>query len=346
MNKKLSIVDIANQLNLSKTTVSFILNGRAQEKRISDEVAERVLKLVKEVGYKPNSLAKSLRTGKSNTIGLMVEDISNPFFANIARLIEDKAYENGFKLTYCSTDNKTDKTREMIQMFRDRHVDGYIIAPPEGIEEDISELISEGLPVVLFDRYLTNVATDYVVVDNFFSTYNATKHLITQGECKNIGFISFTSSQTQLQQRMQGYKMAINEHNLKSYIKEIVYQPDNSLIIKPILNFLKKHPFLDAVLFGTNHLGACGLRVIRDLGLSIPEDIAVISFDDYEVFQLHYPPVTAIAQPIDKIANEIISIMVQKLMHPAPSDKPHTVMLPTELVLRDSSVKKLTDIKS
>lgn len=344
MSKKLSIVDIANQLNISKTTVSFILNGRAQEKRISEELVEKVLKLVKEVGYKPNSLAKSLRTGKSNTIGLMVEDISNPFFANIARLIEDKAYENGFKLTYCSTDNKTDKTREMIQMFRDRHVDGYIIAPPEGIENDISELIQEGFPVVLFDRYLMNVTTDYVVVDNFFSTYNATKHLIAQGECKNIGFVSFTSSQTQLQQRMQGYKMAMNEHNLKYHIKEIVYQPDNSLIIKPILNFLKKSPFLDAVLFGTNHLGSCGLRVIRDLGLSIPNDIAVVSFDDYEVFQLHYPPVSAIAQPIDKIANEIISIMVQKLVHPSADDKPHTVMLPTELVLRDSSIKKLTSV--
>ncbi|HJP64174.1 MAG TPA: LacI family DNA-binding transcriptional regulator, partial [Mucilaginibacter sp.] len=153
MKKKLSIVDIANQLNISKTTVSFILNGRAKEKRISDEVVEKVLKFVKEVEYKPNSLAKSLRTGKSNTIGLMVEDISNHFFANIARLIEDKAYENGYKLTYCSTDNKTEKTREMIAMFRDRHVDGYIIAPPEGIEDDIAQLISEGFPVVLFDRY-------------------------------------------------------------------------------------------------------------------------------------------------------------------------------------------------
>lgn len=346
MKKKLSIVDIANQLNISKTTVSFIMNGLAQEKRISDEVVEKVLKHVKEVGYKPNSLAKSLRTGKSNTIGLMVEDISNPFFANIARLIEDKAYENGFKLTYCSTDNKTDKTREMIQMFRERHVDGYIIAPPEGLEDDVSSLINEGFPVVLFDRYLPNVKTDYVVVDNFFSTYNATKHLINQGNRDKIAFISFTSSQTQLQQRMQGYKMAMNEHNLKCYIKEIVYQPDTSLIIKPILSFLKKHPYLDAVLFGTNHLGTCGLRVIRELRLSIPNDLAVISFDDYEVFQLFQPPITAIAQPIDKIANEIISIMVEKLRHPSPEGtKAQTVMLPTELFIRESSVKKQELVK-
>src|ERR1700761_4585844 len=110
--------------------------------------------------------------------------------------------------------------------------------------------------------------------------------------------------------------------------------------MKPIVEFLKDHPFLNAVIFGTNHLGACGLRVISEMGLSIPDQIGVVSFDDYEVFQLHYPPVTAIAQPIDKIANEIISIMVQKLVNPSSEDKAHTVMLPTELIIRGSSLKK------
>lgn len=344
MKKKISLVDIANALNISKTTISFILNGLAKEKRISDEVVEKVLNYVREVEYKPNSLAKSLRTGKSNTIGLMVEDISNHFFANIARMIEDKAYENGFKLTYCSTDNKTDKTREMIAMFRERRVDGYIIAPPEGIEEDISQLIAEGFPVVLFDRYLPNIQTDYVVVDNFFSTYNATKHLIKQGGFRNIGFVNFSSSQAQLQQRLQGYKMAVNEHNLKTCIKEIVYHPNQELIIKPIIAFLKKHPSLDAIVFGTNHLGACGLRVIKELGMKIPDDIAVVSFDDYELFQMYNPPITAIAQPIDKIADNIISIMVQRLTQSsAAKTEPEDVILQTELLIRESSVKKMIE---
>jgi len=341
VKKRLSIVDIARELNISKTTISFILNGLAQEKRIGNELAQRVLKYVEEVGYKPNSLAKSLRTGKSNTIGLMVEDISNPFFANIARLIEDKAYENGFKLTYCSTDNKTEKTKDMLQMFRDRHVDGYIIAPPEGIEDEISQLINEGFPVVLFDRYLTNVITDYVVVDNFFSTYNATKHLIDQHQYKHIAYIGFTSAQAQLQQRLRGYKMAMSESKNKCYIKEIVYQADVSLVIKPILTYLKKNAFIDAVVFGTNHLGACGLRVIKELGLSVPDDIAVVSFDDYEVFQLHSPTVTAIAQPIDKIADQIISLMVKRLRQPlSEKNQVETITLPTELFIRDSSVAK------
>ncbi|MFD2144991.1 LacI family DNA-binding transcriptional regulator [Mucilaginibacter antarcticus] len=140
MKKRLSIADIAEALNISKTSVSFILNGQAEEKRISKKLVDKVVQYVEEVGYKPNLLAKSLRTGKSNTIALMVEDISNPFFASIARLIEDRAYQNGYRITYCSTDNDTAKTKDMIGIFQDRHVDGYIIAPPEGIEDDILSL--------------------------------------------------------------------------------------------------------------------------------------------------------------------------------------------------------------
>ena len=184
IKKNLSIVDIARQLNISKTTVSFILNDRAKEKRISDELVDRVLKFINEVGYRPNSLAKSLRTGKSYIIGLMVENIADPFFANIARYIEERAYKNGYRIIYCSTDNDATKTRDMITMFRDRHVDGYIIAPPVGVDSEISQLIKDNFPVVLFDRYLPGLDTSYVVADNMTATYNSTKYLIEQGHKK------------------------------------------------------------------------------------------------------------------------------------------------------------------
>jgi len=336
VKKKLSIVDIAQSLNVSKTTVSFILNGRAQEKRISPELVERVLKYVEEVGYKPNSLAKSLRTGKSNIIGLMVEDISNPFFASIARLIEDRAYKNGYKIIYCSTDNDTGKTKDLINMFRDRHVDGYIIAPPEGIEEDLNSLIKDGMPVVMFDRHLPQVNADYVEIDNLFSTYNATLHLIDKGY-KNIAFITFASRQTQMVARVQGYKDALASKGLTPVIKEIVFNQDEDLITGPIESFLKEHTELDAVFFGTNHVGACGLKVINSLAIKVPEDLAVISFDDYDVFKLYKTPVTAIAQPIVDIADNVITVLLNKLNNPSSANKPQGVILKTELRIRDSS---------
>nr|WP_290427213.1 substrate-binding domain-containing protein [Mucilaginibacter aquariorum] len=336
--KKLSIVDIANHLNVSKTTISFILNGRAQEKRIGKELVDRVQKFVDEVGYKPNSLAKSLRTGKSNIIGLMVEDISNPFFASIARLIEDRAYKNGYKIIYCSTDNDTNKTRELISMFRDRHVDGYIIAPPEGIEDDISSLIKDGMPVVLFDRHLPKVSTDFVEIDNLFSTYNATMHLIQQGY-KNIAYITFASNQTQMQDRLQGYKDALDESGLKPFIQEIVFSQNEELIMGPLNTFLKKHKNLDAVFFGTNHVGTCGLKVINSLGLKVPDDLALVSFDDYDVFKLFSPPVSAIAQPIEAIADSVITVLLNKLNTSSQHISSQSIILKTDFQIRGSSKK-------
>lgn len=334
--KKLSIVDIANHLNVSKTTISFILNGRAQEKRIGKELVERVQKFVDEVGYKPNSLAKSLRTGKSNIIGLMVEDISNPFFASIARLIEDRAYKNGYKIIYCSTDNDTSKTKDLINMFRDRHVDGYIIAPPEGIEEDISSLIKDGMPVVLFDRHLPHVNTDYVEIDNLFSSYNATKHLVQQGY-QNIAFVTFASTQTQMQARCQGYKDAMKDSGLKPVIQEIVFNQDEEQIIAPLTTFLKKHKNLDAVFFGTNHVGTCGLKVINNLGIKVPDDLALVTFDDYDVFKLFSPPVTAIVQPIEAIADSVITVLLNKLNTSSQHISSQSIILKTDFNIRGSS---------
>lgn len=335
MKKKLSIVDIANALNISVTSVSFILNGRAKEKRISEELVERVMKYIEEVGYKPNSLAQSLRTGKSNIIGLMVEDISNHFFANIARLIEDRAYENGYKIIYCSTDNDTNKTKDLIEMFQDWHVDGYIISPPEGIEKNIESLLKQNLPVVLFDRYLPNVKTDYVVIDNLFSTYNATNYMIGQGY-ENIAFITFSSLQTQLSDRMQGYKNALDEAKLKHHIKEIKYVKNTDYIIKPIIEFLMENKNLDAVLFGTNHLGALGLKAMKKLRLKVPDELAIISFDDYELFELNSPQITAIKQPIEGIADHVISQLLNRLNGKIKLDERQTITIPTVLNNRES----------
>ncbi|GAA4318815.1 LacI family DNA-binding transcriptional regulator [Mucilaginibacter gynuensis] len=334
--KRLSIVDIADKLNISKTTVSFILNGRAQEKRISAELVERVLKLVKEVGYKPNSLAKSLRTGKSNTIGLMVENISDPFFSAIARLIEDRAYKNGYKIIYCSTYNDTQKTKELINMFRDRHVDGYIMSPPEGIEEDITSLLNDHMPVVMFDRYLPTVDTDYVVINNQFSAYNATQHLIGQGY-KNIALITFFSNQTQMADRVKGYKMALKENDLKPLVKELPFTLNKKNLIEPVTSFLKSKKNIDAILFGTNHDATCGLKVMQSLGISIPNDIAVVTFDDSDAYELHTPQITSIAQPIEEIADNVITILLNKLDKKTEFEKNQAITLHTELIIRGSS---------
>ena len=203
MSKKLSINDIANELHVAKSTVSFILNGKAKEKRISDELTERVLKFVKEKGYQPNQLAKSLSTGKTKMICLMVEKISDYFFSHIAFHLEALAYKNGYKIIYCSTENDPEKTRQLISLLRARYVDGYIITPPVGIESEIKALINDNLPVVLFDRYLPDVPTDYVGLDNYKGTYDAIEFLVNT-QAKKIALVTLASDQTQMIERRSG----------------------------------------------------------------------------------------------------------------------------------------------
>jgi LacI family transcriptional regulator len=339
VQKKLSIKDIARELNVSATAVSFILNGKAKEKRISEEVVKKVEKYVARTGYKPNSLARSLRTGKTHTIALMIENIANPFFANIARLIEEKAYKSGYKIIYSSSDNDPSKTKDLLQMYRERHVDGYIITPPEEIEKELQSLIAAGLPVVLFDRNLPGVECDSVVINNEQSTYNATKHLTGQG-FKNIAFITLNSLQSQMQDRLNGYEKALAEKKLPIVVKELSYTntTDPSELIRHISAFLKRKPGLDAVLFGTNYIGVSGLKAIRNLGLDIPGDLAVVSFDDHDVFQLNSPSITAIAQPIEIIAEKLITLLLGRLTASTKTKTNKNIVLPAELLVRNSSI--------
>jgi LacI family transcriptional regulator len=334
--KKLRIKDIAKDLSISKTAVSFILNGRAQEKRISEELVERVEKYIQQVGFRPSPIARGLRTGKSHIIGLMVESISDPFFATIARLIENEAYKKGYRIIYCSTDNDTEKTKELINVLRERNVDGYIISPPTGVEKELNELIKAGMPVVMFDRYLIKVKTDYVVIDNEFSAENATRYLVKQGY-RNIGFITFSSSLTQMKGRMKGYRNAIKEEGLRPYVLEIDYTPEQKVMVQTVRDFLTAHPRLDAVLFGAIQAGACGLKAVTQLKMKVPQDLAMISFDDHDIFELFSTPVTAIEQPIEKIAHRAISLLLDRLDAENGGGDVKEIVLKTRLRVRASS---------
>jgi LacI family transcriptional regulator len=335
--KKKSISDIAKELKISVTTVSFIINGKAEEKRISKELTQRVLKYIDEVGYRPNPLAQSLRTGKTNTIGLMVENIANPFFGKIARKIEEEAYKNGYRILYCSTDNDKEKTKDLIKMFRERQVDGYIISPPNGIEEDITSLITHGIPVIAFDRRLENLSIDCVLIENYAGTYKATKHLIQS--YTNIGFITLDSEQTQMVDRLSGYLQAIADNKLNSFVKKIPYKLIDVEIQQQIKQYLKKNPKIDALIFATNYLGVNGLKAIRSLYPDMPSALGLVAFDNHDLFELHTPSITTIAQPVNDIANAAIQLLIKKLKKGA-SKEVSEITLPTILEIRDSSTKK------
>lgn len=335
MKKKISIKDIAVQLNISKTAVSFILNGKAREHGISIDLEERVLKYVEKVGYRPNTVAQGLRTGKTKIIGMMLEDISDPFFSLIARMVEENAYRQGYRIIYASTENDTNKTKDLLHVFRNHQVDGYILAPPPGVETEIKELLDEGYPIVIYDRVIPGIETDTIIVDNHDAAYNATKHLIDNGY-KNIAMITLVSDQLQMRDRQTGYEKMMEDNGRPTLVKRIIYHDKKEHCINEIEGFLKENQTLDAVFFATNYIAENGLEAMRNIGLKIPTDLAVIVFDDYTLFRLYSPAITAVSQPISEIADHVVDLMLSRL---GSSDQiaPRKVVLKTKLVVRSST---------
>ena len=335
--KRVSIKDIAKQLNISITSVSFVINGRAKEKNISDALTKKVLDLVAELNYQPNTLATSLRTGKTRIIGFLVDDISEPFFSGIAKRIDEIASELGYKILFSSTRNDTKKAIELLQIFKDRHVDGYIMALPEGLEDEVKKLIATDAPVVLFDRYVQDVESDYVIVNNRDSTAKATAHLIDNGY-QNIAFITIDSNQQQMLDRLAGYEETIAKHELKSFVKKINYS-SSATTIKDMAEFLNANKHLDAVIFSANYISLDGLRTLRAMNLRIKKDLAVVSFDDFEILEFCDPPVTAIAQPLEAIAENIMKVLMDRLKATSNDKKYNEVVVPTIFNIRESSLK-------
>lgn len=334
-DKALSIKDIARKANVSITTVSFILNNKAVEKNISAAVIEKVEKIIKDDGYKPNQVARSLRTGNSRIIGLIVEDISNPFFAGIARLIEDKAYKKDYKIFYSSTENDPVKAKGLINLFKSRQVDAYIISPIAGTEKEIQSLVDEDKPVVLFDRYLPGMEACYVGVDHFKASHEATSFFIQQ-EKKNIALVTVDLSVAQITDRYAGYEQAIKDGKLTvrpELVLKIPFNQEKDKTVSQLIRFFEENPTIDATLFATNYLAVSGLIALKKMNRKVDRNFNVIAYDDGEVFKLHTPEISAVEQPLEEIAENIIKLIFQQLS--APGQHPvQKVILSSRLIDR------------
>jgi LacI family transcriptional regulator len=340
--KKVSISDIARKAGVSVSTVSFVMNDKAVKMRISREVIEKVEHVAREMGYRPNQLARGLRTGKTKTIGLIVENISNAFFATLAKTIEDEAKKYDYKVVYCSTDNDEEKARELINMLSQRQVDGYIITPTQHLAEDIRRLQAENKPVVLIDRYFPqHEDIPAVLVDNYEGVAQGTEYLLEKGYRK-IALVSIESEMAHMKDRLQAYYDKMASHGIvvdERLIKIIAYQMDRETALKEIKVLLSGaggRP--DAVFFLTNYLGVLGIEAIKDLDIKVPEQLAVLCFDDNDIFRLYNPTISVIRQPIEAIGQKAMVALIERLKHAGPGvfpeDKP--VKLEAELIARQS----------
>ena len=334
MSEKVLLKDVARALGLSTTTISFILNGKGTEMKISHGVIERVFKYVNETGFKTNHLAKTLATGKTMTIGLLIERISDSFFAELAYYVEKSASEYGYKVSYCSTDNDNNIAREIINLFRERHVDAYIIVPTPSIKKEIQGLIDDNIPVVLFDRYYSGLNCDYVGLDNFESSYNAINHLIRDCGRTNIGFITTSSKQSQMLGRLEGYQKAIAENQLVPLVKSVNFSHPKEFLEKEIRTFLKRNSHIDGLLFATHYLAMAAIRFLRK---KRPEDISFIAYDDQPFYSEISPGITGIAQPVEKMGISLVNILMDRMAADKGCTESKKLVFPSILNIRESS---------
>ncbi|KOS05618.1 hypothetical protein AM493_05895 [Flavobacterium akiainvivens] len=333
---KISIKDIAAAAGTSTTTVSFILNGKADHK-VSPALIEKVLKIIEEKNYRPSSLAQSLRTGKTNTIALLVEDISNPFFSGIARLIGERAAREGYQIVYSSTENDPKKTATLLDFFTEKQVDGFIISPPAGALNDIQAL-RKNKPVVLFDRYFPQASMSHVVVDNQMSAFHGVRHMINN-KFKNVGCVTLHSDQTQMTGRLQGYNEAMEQSGLKKYTLSVDYKADeHDRIVLEIAKFYKENPGMDALFFTTNYLAILGLEAMQRSNLKVGKDFAVMCFDEHDLFRLYSPPITVISQPLAEIAENAFNVLINEMeTHSSAIKRVEMIEIPATLVIRQST---------
>lgn len=336
MPKRVSLKDIAEKVGVSIALVSYVINGLEKEKRVGADVVERIKKAAVELNYRPNRIAQSLRTGATKTIGLIVADIANPFFGNLARVIEDEASRQGYTVIFGSSDEDSSKSASLIDILLNRQVDGFIIVPAEGTEMQVKSLQERGIPLVLTDRYFPKVTTNYVALDNFGASFDAVSHLIGNGH-KRIGMVAYQSKLVHMQERVRGYKEAMKANNPGSeiHIEEVRYDNIDADTSKAIDKLISSEKKVDALIFATNALTISGLYSIRNLKLKVPEELAIIGFDGNAAFDFFSSPLTYIEQPIEEMGKEAVRILIDQING---SVKVSQIKLQHQLINRQSSM--------
>lgn len=330
-----SIKDVANAAGVSTATVSRVLSNGLH---VRPEVRARVMVAVEKLAYRPNLVARSLRSQQSSKIGLIVSDVRNPFFTSISRAVEDTAYEQGFSTFLCNTDENPEKEAIYLNLMRDESVAGVIFSPTRQTAANFTTATLE-FPTVVVDRSVEHGDADGVLLDNVDAAYRLTMHLLENGY-RSIGALCGDTSTTG-RERYAGYEKALRVHGLipdEEHVRFIL--PKIETGYAAALKILDTSSRPDAFLT-TNSLIASGvLQAIRERGLIIPDDIALVTFDETTWASLVQPAITLIDQPTYEIGRTATELLLQRIADP---DRPtRQVMLKGRLVIRGSSAPRTT----
>jgi len=341
MAKKVLLKDIANEVGVSTALVSYVLTGKEKEARVGVEIAAKIKKVAKKMNYQPNLIARSLKSGRTKTLGLILADISNTFFSMLARIIENEADLHGYTVIIGSSDEKIEKSQKLIDTFLNRSVDGLIIVPVEGSRRQFNVLNQMNVPFVLIDRSFSEKDANVVVIDNRTASFNAVNLLIQNGY-RRIGMIAYDTDLTHMQNRTAGYKDALGKNGLpldEQLIRKVTYHKLSDDVREALDYFLTgKKPLVDALFFATNSISLLALKYINGMNLKVPDDLGIVCFDESETYDFFYAPVSFVKQDLQLIGQKAVDRLMNMIEGKQVPRGPETV--PATLMIRASSGNK------
>lgn len=330
--RKIRIIDIANKTGFSTATVSRVLNNKAEQYRISLKSQQIIKKVAQEMQYVPNHFAANLKSGKSNTIALIVPSISNPFFANMVSEINTEIRKHGYLTIIGDSDENTEIEKMVIEQLWARNIEGLVIAPCGNESEHIKSLFDHGLPVVCVDRYFEDLDIPYVSTDNYAGAQMATSHLIENGH-NFIACIQGVRSSTPNRLRIKGFEETMKNAEIKKYtIVGDNFTVQNGYLETKLLLQQNNRPTAIFTLSNTIAMGC--IKALKEENIRIPEDISLITFDEHPYLDYLLTPLSCIAQPVSDISKIVVKYLLAQINN--CDIKPSNILLKPSIQIKES----------
>ncbi len=331
-----TIHDVAKLAGVAPITVSRVVNNSGYA---SAETRRRVEEAAAELGYVPNRMASGLRTKRSNTIALVLTDITNPFFTTVARGVEDVANEAGYTVTYCNTDENAEKEKRYLDLLIQQQVDGILLVPAQGSADMVEYVQKHDTPVVVLDRRLAESKTDVVRCNSEGGAYQLIRLLLDLGH-KRIALLGGPEGASTADDRKAGYQRAMAEAGHDVADLELCGSFTQESGYKMVQVTLAQTPRPTALFAANNFIAIGALKALLDSGLSVPQDMALVGFDDLPPALVIFPFLTVASQPAYEMAQKGAELLLAR-MGGAKPERYQEIVLPTELIVRQSSGEAL-----
>lgn len=340
----MNLKTLASHLGISPSTVSRVLSGRGDAFRISKATQEKILSKARSLGVRANEVARSLRLSTSHTIGLIIPDISNPFFASLARAVERQARKRGYTVLLADSQESVTGETECVRMLTDRQIDGLILAPVGGQANHLKSLLPSMLPVVQVDRALPQFHAPSVVADNFSGARDAIRFLVARGH-RRIACVQGSEDSSVIAERVRGYREGLKEAGIR-FRKGWLAGGEHSMQVArdATLSLLLDSAAPTALLALSNLLALGALQAAQEAGVRVPDQLSLITFDEQPWASLLSPPLMTIAQPVENMGVTAVELLLAMVEEPGKrASRPKVVTLPVSLIERASVIKTETD---